>query len=180
MDGSVVVTSRRTRFVPVLLFLVGVLITLVLGPLIAPKRWAGWLVVELDVYLGLTLGLALVLGWVVIRLPRQSPPAFRLSAAVVAALFYVVMTATTYGWLVLNYETALAPSPLPATGPGWGLIGILSGFVAALVASLVGGLALAAQGRLRASAIVPGIVVGVGGLILGFKVFENLFHTSIY
>ncbi|HEX3428749.1 MAG TPA: hypothetical protein VHS36_08075, partial [Candidatus Limnocylindrales bacterium] len=110
-------TSRGTRFVPVVLFLVGVLITLVLGPLIAPKRWAGWLVVELDFYIGLTSGLALVLGWVVIRLPRQSSPAFRLSAAVVAALFYVVMTATTYGWLVLNYETALAPSPLPATGP---------------------------------------------------------------
>lgn len=134
---------------------------------------------ELDFYIGLTPGLALVLGWVVIRLPRQSHPSLRLSTAVVAALFYVVMTATAYGYLVLNYEAALAPSPLPAPGPDWFLGGILLGVGAALGASLVGGLALAVLGRLRALAIVPGIVVGYGGVVLGFTVFENLYHTSL-
>ncbi len=121
-----------------------------------------------------------MLGWVVIRLPRQVHPDFLLSTVVVAALFYVVTIAATYAYLVLNYETELAPSPLlPSAGSNWGVVGILLGFGVALGASLVGGLALATLGRVRASAIVPGIAAGFGAVLLMYLVFQNLFHTSL-
>ena len=170
---------RSGFVVPLVLFLVGVVATVLMGPLVAPKGFRGSILLELDFYIGLTPGLALVLGWVVVRLPRQVRPAFPLSMAIVGAIFYVVMTATSYGYLVLTYQAEYAPSPLPDTGGGSGLFGILLGFGAALAASLVGGLALAARGRLRASAIAPGLSVGIGGVFLGAFVFGNLFHTSV-
>ena len=183
-DGGEAVTTRWTRIVPVVLFVAGVLVMLLVGPLVAPKGFRGSTLLELDFYLGLTLGLALVLCWVAIRLPRQAHPDLLLSKVVVAALFYVVMIATTYGWLLLNYEAALAPPPPPAIAYGgsgslWGVAGILLGFCAAVGASLVAGLALTGLGRLRASAIVPGIVLGLCGVVLVSLAFQDLFHTSL-
>ena len=182
--GGKALTTRWTRIVPVVLFVSGVLPMLLVGPLVAPKGFRGSILLELDSYLGLTLGLALVLGWVVIRLPRQAHPDFLLSTVVVAGLFHVVMIATTYGWLLLNYEAALAPPPpsaiaLGGSGSRWFVVGILLGFGVALGASLVGGLALAKPGRVRASAIVPGIAAGFGAVLLMYLVFQNLFHTSL-
>ena len=183
-DAGETVTTRWTRSLPIVLFLAGVLVMILVGPLVAPKGFRGSVLLELDFYLGLTLGLALVLCWVAIRLPRQAHPDLLLGTVVVAALFYVVMIATTYGWLLLNYEAALAPPPLPATALGgsgslWGVTGILFGFCTAFVAALIGGLVLATSGRVRASAIVPGIAAGFGAVFLVSLAFQDLFHTSL-
>ena len=164
--------------VRVVLFAVGVIAMLVLGPLLTSWAAGSSLTVG-QFYIGWTAGLALVLIWEVARLHSGGRTGWLASTVVVAAIFYVFLTGTTYV-AAINYAPSVSHQATAGTVSGvWFAAAVLMGLAAALLASTIGGLVLWRLGRLRAAAILPGIVVGMIGVVFGYMAFIDLYQSTL-